>query len=79
MFGAEVEDVWFVYVVVCVGVEGYDAYSMGGWQVVDIDRFAGEPVVAIEERDRFAFRVEFGEFAEGGEPGAGTGCSAACR
>ena len=41
---------------------------------------AGLPVsglLSLKSGDRVAFRVEFGEFAEGGDPGAGTGCSAA--
>ena len=46
VFGAEVEDVLFVYVVIFVGVEGVYANSFDGWEVVDFDAFAGEWVVA---------------------------------
>ena len=46
VFGAEVEDVGFVFVVLSVGVEGADADSFYAWQVVDGDGLAGERVGA---------------------------------
>ena len=60
VFGAEVEDVGFVLVFVFVGVEGVDAYSVYGWEIVDFDALAGERVVASEEGDLFTVRIQFG-------------------
>ena len=60
MFGAEVEDVLFVFVVLFVGVEGVYANSFYVRQVVDFDAFAVERVEAASRwrlrrrRDAFA-------------------------
>ena len=72
VFGAEVEDVLFVYVVFAVGVEGVDADSFDGGEVVDFDAFAGEGVEAEVDGGFGAGGVGVfgGELGEAGDPGA---------
>ena len=70
--GAEVEDVLFVYVVFPVGIEGVDADSFDGRQVVDLDAFAGEGVEAEIDGGLRAAGIFCGEFGEAGNPGAET-------
>ena len=72
MFGAEVEDVLFVFVVIFVGVEGVYANSFDGWEVVDFDAFAGEWVEAKVDGGLVASGIFCGQFGEGGDIGAET-------
>ena len=72
MFGAEVEDVLFVLVVLFVGVEGVYANSFYVRQVVDFDAFAVERVEAVVDGGFVAVGMLCGQFGEGGDPGAET-------
>ena len=72
VFGAEVEDVLFVLVVLFVGVEGVYANSLDGGQVVDFDAFAVERVEAVVDGGFVAGGMLCGQFGEGGDPGAET-------
>ena len=72
MFGAEVEDVLFVFVVLFVGVEGVYANSLDGGQVVDFDAFAVERVEAAVDGSLVAIGIFLGQLGEGGDPGAET-------
>ena len=72
MFGAEVEDVLFVFVVLFVGVEGVYANSFYVRQVVDFDAFAVERVEAVVDGGFVAVGMLCGQFGEGGDPGAET-------
>ena len=69
--GAEVEDVPFVSVVFAVGVEGFDADSFDGGEVVDFDAFAGEGVEAETDGGFGAGGVAVfgGELGVAGDPG----------
>ena len=73
VFGAEVEDVLFVFVVFAVGVEGVDADAVDVGEVVDFDLFAGEGVEAEVDGGLGAFGMFGGEFGEAGDPGAEAG------
>ena len=57
VFGAEVEDVLFVFVVLFVGVEGVYANSLYGRQIVDFDAFAVERVEAVVDRSLVAIGI----------------------
>ena len=72
MFGAEVEDVLFVFVVLFVGVEGVYANSFYVRQVVDFDAFAVERVEAVVDGSLIAIGIFLGQLGEGGDPGAET-------
>ena len=72
VFGAEVEDVLFVFVVLFVGVEGVYANSFYVRQVVDFDAFAVERVEAVVDGSLIAMGIFCGQFGEGGDPGAET-------
>ena len=67
VFGAEVEDVLFVFIFVSIGVEGVYANSFCGWQVVDFDAFAGEGVEAEVDGGLVAIGIFCGQLGEGGD------------
>ena len=77
VFGAEVENIVLVLVVVSVGVKGVHANPVHGRQIVDFDAFAGERVGAEVDRSLFAVGILFGQLGEGGDPGAETGLAVA--
>ena len=72
VFGAEVEDVLFVFIFVSVGVEGVYANSFYVRQVVDFDAFAVERVEAVVDRSLVAIGIFLGQLGEGGDPRAET-------
>ena len=79
--GAEVEDVPFVSVVFAVGVEGFDADSFDGGEVVDFDAFAGEGV-EVETDGGFGaggVGVFGGGLGEGGNAGVEASFCRLCR
>ena len=69
MFGAEVEDVLFVFVVLFVGVEGVYANSFYVRQVVDFDAFAVERVEAVVDGSLVAMGIFWASSAKEGTQG----------